>query len=88
MKRSIAVLAACSLVIVFAAAAFAGVATGTIAAIDVEKGTLTLKNGAHFEGVASSLLKGLEAGINVKVTFKEEGGKKIVTKITTEPIGC
>jgi hypothetical protein len=49
---------------------------------------LTLKDGTQFDGVTVSLLKGWKSGDNVLVIYKEDGGKKVVTRITSPPIGC
>jgi hypothetical protein len=88
MKKAAMILFVGALLLVLAGAALAGDKLGAVAAVDVDKGVLTLKDGTQFDGVAASLLKGWKSGDNVMVVYKEEGGKKIVTKIMPPPIGC
>ena len=72
----------------FAGAAMAADMAGIVTSVDEAKGTLTLKNGTQFNSVAVSLLKGANVRDNVKVQYKDEDGKKVVTKITKQNIGC
>jgi Cu/Ag efflux protein CusF len=88
MKKAAIILVVGSLLLLLAGAAFAGEKLGAVAAVDVDKGVLTLKDGTQFDGVTVSLLKGWKSGDNVMVVYKEDGGKKVVTKITSPPIGC
>ena len=88
MKKTVIMLFVCFLLLVLAGAALAGDKLGTVAAVDVNKGVLTLKDGTQFDGVKVSLLNGWKSGDNVLVVYKEEGGKKVVTKIMSPPIGC
>jgi Cu/Ag efflux protein CusF len=74
--------------LIFAGAGLANETSGVVTGVDAAKGTLTLKNGSNFDGVSAGLLKGVKAGDSVKVEYKEEGGKKIVIKITLPPVGC
>jgi hypothetical protein len=86
--------------IVFVLLAFVGVAlaeemSGEVAAVDVAKGTLTLKTGtvaAGFDCETGSLIKDVKVGDKVTVQYKEEGGKKITTKVSPmkkkAPVGC
>jgi hypothetical protein len=88
MKKAAIILFVGSLLLVLSGAAFAGEKLGAVATVDVDKGVLALKDGTQFDGVAASLLKGWKSGDNVMVVYKEEGGKKVVTKIMPPPIGC
>ncbi len=95
MKR-----AASLFLIVFVLLAFVGVAlaaemSGEVTAVDAAKGTLTLKSGmveAGFDCEAGSLIKDVRVGDQVTVQYKEEGGKKMATKVTPmkkkAPVGC
>jgi opacity protein-like surface antigen len=85
--------------IVFVLLAFAGVAlaadmSGEVTAVNAAKGTLTLKSGtveAGFDCETGSLIKDVKVGDKVTVQYKEEGGKKIATKVTPmkkAPVGC
>lgn len=88
MKQKAIVLLISTVFLVLAGIALAGEISGVITAVDAEKGMFALKDGTRFDGVAASLLNGFKAGDQAKVEYKEEGGKKIVTKITKPPIGC
>lgn len=86
--------------IVFVLLTFVGVAlaadlSGEVTAVNAEKGTLTLKSGtveAGFDCETGSLIKDVKVGDQVTVQYKEEGGKKIATKVTPmkkkAPVGC
>jgi len=85
--------------IVFVLLAFVGVAlaaelSGEVTAVDAAKGTLTLKSGtveAGFDCETGSLIKDVKVGDKVTVVYKEEGKKKIATKVTPmkkAPVGC
>jgi hypothetical protein len=69
----------------FAGIALAGEMSGEVTAVDAAKGTLTLKSGtvsAGFDCEVGSLIKDVKVGDQVTVQYKEEGGKKTVTKVT------
>jgi len=95
MKR-----AASLFLIVFVLLAFVGVAlaaemSGEVTAVDAAKGSLALKSGtvtAGFDCETGSLIKDVKVGDQVTVQYKEEGGKKIATKVTPmkkkAPVGC
>jgi hypothetical protein len=75
--------------IVFVLLAFAGVAlamdmSGEVTAVDAAKGSLTLKSGTVETGFSceGSLVKNVKVGDQVTVEYKEEGGKKIATKVS------
>lgn len=80
------------LIIAFVMLTFVGMAvakemtmSGEVIAVDAAKGTLTLKSGkveAPFDCETGSLIKDVKVGNNVTVTYKEQGGKKIVTRVT------
>ncbi len=78
------------LLIAFVLLTFVGIAaakemSGEVTAVDTAKGTLTLKSGtvqSPFDCETGSLIKDVKVGDQVTVTYKEEGGKKIATKVT------
>ncbi len=86
--------------IVFVLLTFVGVAvaadlSGEVTAVNAAKGTLTLKSGtveAGFDCETGSLIKDVKVGDQITVQYKEEGGKKIATKVTPmkkkAPVGC
>lgn len=58
--------------------------SGEVTAVDVAKGTLTLKSGtidAGFDCEEGALSKDVKVGDQVTVEYKEEGGKKMATKV-------
>jgi hypothetical protein len=62
--------------------------SGEVIAVDVAKGTLTLKSGsveAGFDCETGSLIKDVKVGDKVTVQYKEEGGKKKATKLWATP---
>jgi hypothetical protein len=79
-------------VIAFVLLTFVGMAvakemsmSGEVIAVDATKGTLTLKSGkveAPFDCEEGSLIKDVKVGDHVTVQYKQEGGKKIATKVT------
>lgn len=84
MKRATIVLLIGFIIVVFAGLALAAEMSGEVTAVDVAKGTLTLKSGtveAAFDCETGSLIKDVKAGDKVTVEYKEAGGKKIVTKV-------
>ena len=78
------------LVIAFVLLMFVGVAvakdmSGKVVAVDAAKGTLTLSSGkveVPFDCETGSMVKDVKVGQEVTVTYKEEKGKKIATKVT------
>ncbi len=69
----------------FFGVALAAEMSGQVTAVDTVKGTLTLKSGtltAAFDCESGSLIKDVKVGDQVTVEYKEEGGKKIVTKVS------
>ena len=97
MKRASIVLLVGFVLIAFAGAAFAMEMSGEVTAVDAGKGILTLKSGtlvSGFDCETGSLLKDVKVGDKVTVDYKEEGGKKVVTKISSmkmkkkAPVGC
>ena len=84
MKRATIVLLIGFIIVVFAGLSLAAEMSGEVTAVDVAKGTLTLKSGtveAAFDCETGSLIKDVKAGDKVTVEYKEAGGKKIVTKV-------
>jgi hypothetical protein len=58
--------------------------SGEVTAVDVAKGTLTLKSqtiDVAFDCEEGSLIKDVKVGDQVTVEYKEEGGKKMATKV-------
>ena len=84
MKRATIVLLVGFIIVVFAGVALAAEMSGEVTAVDMTKGTLTLKSGtveAAFDCETGSLIKDVKVGDMVKVEYKEEDGKKMVTKV-------
>ena len=85
MKRAVSILIVAFILLTFAGSAIAAEMSGEVTAVDVAKGTLELKTGkveANFDCETGSLIKDVKVGDHVTVQYKEEGGKKIATKIT------
>jgi len=62
--------------------------SGEVTAVDVAKGTLTLKSGtveAGFDCETGSLIKDVKVGDKITVQYKEEGGKKKAIKLWATP---
>jgi len=62
--------------------------SGEVTAVDVAKGTLTLKSGtveAGFDCETGSLIKDVKVGDKITVQYKEEGGKKKAVKLWATP---
>jgi hypothetical protein len=62
--------------------------SGEVTAVDVAKGTLTLKSGtveAGFDCETGSLIKDVKVGDKITVQYKEEGGKKKAIKLWPTP---
>jgi len=78
----------CLIVVVlltFVGVALAAEMSGDVIAVDSAKGSLTLKAGtvlAGYDCEVGSLIKEVKVGDHVTVQYKEEGGKKILTKVT------
>jgi hypothetical protein len=73
------------ILLALAGAAFAAEMSGEVTAVDAGKGTLSLKSGTLVSGYdceTGSLLKDVKVGDKVTVDYKEEGGKKVVTKVS------
>jgi len=93
MKRLSIVLLVGFVLLALAGAAFAMEMSGEVTAVDAAKGTLSLKSGnlvAGYDCETGSLLKDVKVGNKVTVVYKEEGGKKVVTKVSKikPPTGC
>jgi hypothetical protein len=95
MKGSRIVILIAVVLLAFVGAAFASEMSGTVTAVNAEKGTFTLKSqtiDAGFDCESGSMMKGMNVGDQVVVEYKEEGGKKKATKITPmkpkPPVGC
>jgi opacity protein-like surface antigen len=95
MKHATSVLFIAFVLLAFAGAALAAEMSGEVTAVDTAKGTLTLKSGtvaAAFDCETRSLIKDVKVGDKVTVQYKENGGKKITTKVSpmkkVAPSGC
>ncbi len=84
MKRALKGSLTVLIFLAFAGAAVAAEMSGEVTAVDVAKGTLVLKSGmveAGFDCETGSLIKDVKVGDKVTVEYKEQGGKKIATKV-------
>jgi hypothetical protein len=85
MKAATSFLVIAVVLLTFTGMAVAEEMSGEVTAVDVMKGTLTLKSGtveAPFDCEQGSLIKDVKVGDHVTVEYKEAGGKKIATKVT------
>ena len=85
MKKATSFFLIGLVLLVFAGVALAAEMSGEVTAVDAAKGSLTLKSGtvsAGFDCETGSLIKDVKVGDKVTVQYKEEGGKKITTKVT------
>ena len=85
MKATMSVLMIAFVLLTFIGVAVAEEMSGEVIAVDLMKGTLTLKSGtvdAGFDCEEGSLVKDVKVGDQVTVEYKEVGGKKIATKVT------
>ena len=81
MKRSLSVITAVAM-LGFSAAASADEASGRIEAVDLQTRTILLDDGQAYilsEGVA---IESLQPGTEIKVSYEEEGGQKVVKEVT------
>ncbi len=85
------------LLIALGGIAVAAETTGTVTAVNAQKGLLTIKSEkieAGFNCEKGSVLAGIKIGDTVTVEYTEAGGKKKATKVTpvmvkkTAPVGC
>jgi len=84
MKVATKILLIAFVLLTFAGVALATEMSGEVTAVDVAKGTLILKSGTAdvgFDCEEGSLIKDVKVGDQVTVEYKEEGGKKIATKV-------
>jgi hypothetical protein len=95
MKRAMSLFLIVFVLLTFVGIALAAEMSGEVTAVNAAKGTLTLKTGtveAGFDCETGSLIKEVKVGDQVTVQYKEEGGKKIATKVTPmkkkAPVGC
>lgn len=85
MKATMSFLMIAFVLLTFIGVAVAKEMSGEVTAVDVTKGTLTLKSGtvdAGFDCEKGSLIKDVKVGDQVTVEYKEVGGKKMATKVT------
>ena len=95
MKQATSLFLIVFVLLTFVGVALAAELSGEVTAVNAAKGTLTLKSGtveAGFDCETGSLIKDVKMGDQVTVQYKEEGGKKIATKVTPmkkkAPVGC
>jgi len=95
MRRATSLFLIVFVLLTFVGVALAAELSGEVTAVNAEKGTLTLKSGsveAGFDCEGVSLIKDVKVGDQVTVQYKEQDGKKIVTKISPmkkkAPVGC
>jgi hypothetical protein len=84
MKVATTILLIAFVLLTFVGVVLAKDMSGEVTALDVAKGTLTLKSGTidvGFDCEAGSLIKDVKVGDQVSVEYKEEGGKKMATKV-------
>ncbi len=84
MRRITIFLLVGFVLLTFVGAALAAEMSGEVIAVDAAKGTLVLKSGsveAGFDCETGSLIKDVKVGEKVTVEYKEQGGKKIATKV-------
>jgi len=90
MRRRASILVVSLLVFGLVGVALAMQMTGKVTALDAEKGSITVADTA-FQG-DKAVLSGVKVGDEVTVEYKEEGGKKVATKISAKKkkaaIGC
>ncbi len=87
MKAAMSFLMIAFVLLTFIGVAVAEEMSGEVIAVDVIKGTLTLKSGTvdvGFDCEEGSLIKDVKVGDQVTVEYKEAGGKNIATKVTTK----
>ncbi len=90
MKRSTVILLCIMVFAVWSEKVFASDWGGVVTAVDATKGTLTLEKkpnghwriGADFVCTDVSLIKNVETGQHLKVTYEEIDGKKVITSVT------
>ena len=86
--RSLFLIGFVLLIVVGVALAVEKEMSGEVTAVDVAKGTLTLKSGsvdAAFDCETGSLIKDVKVGDHITVQYKEEGGKKKAVKLWATP---
>lgn len=95
MKQATSLFLIVFVLLTFVGVALAAELSGEVTAVNAAKGTLTLKSGtveAGFDCETGSLIKDVKVGDHVTVQYKEEGGKKIATKVApmkkAAPVGC
>lgn len=82
------------ILLVVAGAAFALEMSGTVSAVNAEKGMLTVKDekvDVGFDCEIGSMIKDVKVGDKVTVQYEESGGKKKATKVTPmkkAAVGC
>ncbi len=84
MKRAISLFIIIFVLLTFVGVVLAAEMSGEVTAVDSAKGILTLKSGtveAGFDCEVGSLIKDVKVGDQVTVQYKEEGGKKLATKV-------
>ena len=97
MKKSGLVLVLVAVIVLVAAGvAFALEMSGSVSAVNAEKGTLSVKGekvDVGFDCEIGSMIKDVKVGDKVTVQYDEVAGKKKATKVTVAPmkkapVGC
>jgi Cu/Ag efflux protein CusF len=97
MKKAAVAVMLVAAMLMIGTAAFAAEMSGTVSAVDVEKGMMKLSTGTvdvGFDCEKGSLISNVKVGDQVKVTYEEKGGKKMVSDVTVVPskrpasVGC
>ena len=81
MKRSLSVITAVAL-LGLSAGASADEATGRIQAMDVQTRTILLDDGQAYVLSEDVAIESLQPGTEIKVSYEEEGGQKVVKEVT------
>ena len=81
MKRTLAVITGVAL-LGLSAAASADEATGRIEAMDVQTRTILLDDGNAYIVSERVAIESLQPGTEIKVSYEEEGGQKVVKEIS------
>ncbi len=85
MKTAKSLFVIAFVMLTFIGTAVAKQMSDEVIAVDLTRGTLTLKSGsveAPFDCETGSLAKDVKAGDHVTVKYKEKDGKKTATKVT------
>jgi len=95
MKQATSIFLIAFVLLAFSGSAFAEEMSGEVAAVDYAKGKLILMSATvavGFDCETASLINEVKVGEKVTVQYNEEGGKKVVTKVSPlkkkASVGC